>query len=187
MGRPKQLLPIGNRPLLRRVVEAAIEFGAVPTVVVLGSHAEEIKPVVTGLPVVLVVNDGWQEGMGSSIRVGVQAVLKIAPKTAGIVIALGDQPDFSAIHLHHLVARHLETGHSIVASSHVGGLMPPVFFSADHFPALASLQGDAGAKELLQRKAEEVAAVNMEDPADLDTPADYADYLARRGDRLSET
>ena len=181
MGRPKQLLPIGNRPLLRRVVEASIAFGAIPAIVVLGARADEIKPSVAGLPVHVVVNDGWEEGMGSSIRAGMETMLKLAPETAGVVIALGDQPDFSAAHLQRLVASHRETGRSIVASRHGTNLQPPVFFSATRFPALASLRGDAGAKDLLQTKADEVVAVTMEDPGDLDTPADDADYLKRRG------
>jgi molybdenum cofactor cytidylyltransferase len=187
MGRPKQLLPIGNRPLLRHVVEASIAFGAVPTVVVLGSHAEEIKPILAGLPVYVVVNGGWDEGVGSSIRAGMEAVLKLAPEIAGVVIALGDQPDFSATQLHRLVARHRETGRSIVASRCGTTLMPPVFFAAVHFPVLAALRGDAGAKDLLQTKADEVAAVTMENPGDLDTPADYQDYLTRRVGRLSKS
>ncbi len=186
MGRPKQLLPIGNRALLRQVVEASIAFGAIHTIVVLGSHAEEIKPILTGLPVHVIVNDGWKEGMGSSIRMGMEAILKLAPETGGVVIALGDQPDFSAAHLVRLIATHRETGRSIVASRYGPNLMPPVFFSPAHFPALAGLRGDAGAKDLLQAKRDEVAAVVTEDPGDLDTPADYADYLKRRGDRLSE-
>ncbi len=186
MGRPKQLLPIGNQPLLRRVVEGSIAFGAIPTIVVLGSHADEIKPSLVGLPVHVVVNDGWEEGMGSSIRVGMEAVLKLAPETAGIIIALGDQPDFSATHLQRLVAKHWETGCSIVASRHGTHLMPPVFFSATHFPALAALRGYAGAKDLLETMASEVAVVVTEGFGDLDTPADYADYLKRREGRPSD-
>jgi molybdenum cofactor cytidylyltransferase len=186
MGRPKQLLPIGNRPLLRHVVEQSVGFGAALTVVVLGSQADEIKPILAGLPVHVVVNDGWKEGMGSSIRTGMEAILKVTPETAGMVIALGDQPDFSVVHLERLLATHRETGCSIVASRHGVNMMPPVFFSAAHFPALACLRGDAGARELLRTKAAEVVAVTMEDPGDLDTPADYANYLKRRDGRPSE-
>jgi molybdenum cofactor cytidylyltransferase len=181
MGRPKQLLPVGEAPLLRRVVEASGGFGAVSTIVVLGSHADEIKPSLEGLPVHIVVNDGWEEGMGSSIRVGLAAVFKLAPDIRGIVIALGDQPDFSAAHLERLIAVNRETGRSIVASRHEGRLMPPAFFSAAHFPRLAALRGDTGARALLREKAGELAAVEVGELADLDTPADYTAYLKRNG------
>jgi molybdenum cofactor cytidylyltransferase len=187
MGRPKQLLPVGNRPLLRHVVEASIAFGAIPMIVVLGARADEIKPTLAGLPVHILVNDDWEEGMGSSIRAGTEAALKLAPAIAGLVIALGDQPDFSAAYLERLLATHRETGRSIVASRHGTNMMPPVFFSAAHFPVLFALRGDAGARELLQTKADQVATVAMDDPGDLDTPADYADYLKRKGGPFSES
>jgi len=150
-----------------------------PVVVVLGSNAMEIKPTLEGLPVQLVVNENWAEGMGSSIRKGMEAIEALAPGVGGVVIALGDQPDFSAVPIARLLEVRRETGRSIVASRQEGKLMPPVFFSAAHFSALRTLRGDAGARAILQMQRDEVATVEITGLVDLDTPEDYANYLAR--------
>ena len=68
MGSPKQLLEIGGRPLVLRASEAALESPVWPVVVVLGAHAERIRPLFARLPVLVVENPTWQEGMASSIR-----------------------------------------------------------------------------------------------------------------------
>jgi molybdenum cofactor cytidylyltransferase len=179
MGRPKQLLPVGDGPLLRRVIEASIEATVHPLVVVLGSNAIEIKPTLEGLPVQVVVNENWAEGMGSSIRKGMEAIKASLPGVGGVIIALGDQPDFAATHIARLLGARREMGRSIVASRQDGKLMPPVFFSAIHFPALLALRGDAGARAILQMWRDEVATVEMTGLVDLDTPQDYANYLTR--------
>lgn len=179
MGRPKQLLPVGDRPLLRRVIEASIGASVQPVIVVLGSNAVEIKPTLEGLPVQVVVNENWSEGMGSSIRKGMEAIKASVSGVGGVIIALGDQPDFSAAHIARLLSAHRETGRSIVASRQEGKLVPPVFFSAAYFPALLVLRGDAGARAILQTQSAEVTTVEITGLVDLDTPQDYANYLTR--------
>jgi len=179
MGRPKQLLPVDGRPLLRRVVEAGLAVPVSPVIVVLGAGAAEIAPCLAGRPVQIVVHPGWAEGMGSSLRAGMEAITASAPASDFVVVALGDQPDFAASHLARLIETQHTTGRSIVAAEYAGVRGPPVLFAAKHFPALRTLQGDAGARALLQAHAEEVATVSFPKAADLDTPADYTSYLER--------
>jgi len=180
MGRPKQLLPVDGRPLLRLVVDTALAAPVSPVIVVLGAHAALIRPCLDGLPVQIVVHDGWAEGMGSSLRTGMEALASIRPAPAGVVIALGDEPGFSADHLLRLIKTHGDTGRPIVASACDAVRRPPVFFSAKYFPALQALQGDAGAGQLLRAHPTEVATVQLAAVHDLDAPADYADYLKRK-------
>ena len=179
MGRPKQLLSIGNRPLLRRAAEACVESGIGTIIVVLGARALEIGPVLDGLPVNIRVNDGWEEGMASSIRAGLEEVSLLAPAAQGLVIALADQPKFSSRHVTQLIVAHRETGRSMVASRSAAGFFPPAFFCPKHFPALRNLRGDAGARALLLAYPEDVAVVETGELGDLDTPEDYLDYLKR--------
>ena len=179
MGRPKQLLPVGDRPLLCQVAGAALAAPVSPVIVVLGAHAAEIAPSLGGLGVHLVVNDGWSEGMGSSIRAGMETLLSLAPAIDGVVIVLADQADFSASHVARLLDVRRQTGRSMIASQFRGALMPPALFAAEHFPCLCALQGDAGARSLLQARADEVGTVPLAAVADLDTPSDYTAYLGR--------
>jgi molybdenum cofactor cytidylyltransferase len=183
MGRPKQLLPVAGLPLLRRVAERALAAPVSPVIVVLGAHAAEIAPCLNGLRLRIVINDCWQDGMGSSVRVGMQALLTAGtPAADAVIVALADQPDCSADHFRRLIEARRTTGRTIVASEYEGVRGPPVLFAARYFPELLALQGDTGARPLLQSYAHEVAAVPLSTARDLDTPADY-DFFLRHPDR----
>ena len=180
MGRPKQLLPIGARPLLRLVVEAALAAPVSPIVVVLGANAAEIAPCLDGLPVQVVANANWAEGMGTSLRCGMESLKACAPTVDAVIVALADQPDFSSAHIAKLIETRRSTGRPIIASECDGVRGPPVLFAAKFFPVLLALQGDAGARTLLRERADEVTAVPVATARDLDTPADYTDYLGQK-------
>jgi len=175
MGRPKQLLPVAGRPLLRHVTERLLAAPVSPVVVVLGAQAADIAPCLEGLPVQVAINENWNEGMGSSVRAGLQALAPAA--VDAVIIALADQPDCSAGQLTALIAAQRKTGRPIVASANGDTRSPPVLFTAPWFPQLLELQGDTGARQLLQENRESVAVVPLDKATDLDTPADYDRYL----------
>ena len=183
MGRPKQLLLVDGQSLLRRIAERALASPVNPVVVVLGANAAEIAPSLAGLPVRTVVNPEWAEGLGSSLRIGVELLASFAPETAGVIVTLADHPDFSVACVQKLIDAQRVTRCSIVASEHEGVRGPPVLFAAKHFPALRALRGDTGARGLLQAHASDVASVPLGPACDLDTPADYAAYLRRSSPR----
>lgn len=180
MGRPKQLLPVDGQPLLRHVVKTVLSAPVSPVIVVLGARAAEIAPCLDGLAVQVATNEHWAEGMGSSLRAGLLALTAHRPVPAGVIIVLADQPDFSARHLADLLETHRTTGKPVVASAADGVLRPPALFAAAWFPRLLELRGDAGARALLQAQPESVATVPLASPADLDTPADYEQFLRGR-------
>lgn len=180
MGRPKQLLPVDGQPLLRHVAKTALSAPVSPVIVVLGARAAEIAPCLDGLAVQVATNERWAEGLGSSLRGGLQALAARGPAPAGVIVVLADQPDFSAAHLASLIETHRTTGKPIVASAADGVLRPPVLFTAAWFPRLLELRGDTGARALLQAHPESVATVPLTSPADLDTPADYERFLRER-------
>jgi molybdenum cofactor cytidylyltransferase len=176
MGRPKQLLPIDGTPMVLRAVEAAVGSMARPVIVVVGAHAEAIEPLLEGRAIHVVVNRSWADGMGSSVRAGVRELVARAPEARGVVIALADQPNLRAGHITRLLEVHQTSGKSMVTALRSGVMTPPVYFGAEHFPALLSLQGEGGARSLLRDHPEEVAVVPMEELADIDTPADLAEF-----------
>ncbi|MBL9202242.1 MAG: nucleotidyltransferase family protein [Opitutaceae bacterium] len=175
MGSPKQLLEIDGRPLLARAVEAALASPAWPVVVVLGAHAEKIRPAFARLPVLVAENPAWAEGMASSLRAGITTLRQFSRRLDAALIALCDQPAFSAATIARLVAAQRETGRGIVAARYAGRNGAPALFLREHFPALAALTGEEGARTLLHDDPARVAAVDLPDLAlDLDTPADVA-------------
>ncbi len=177
MGAPKQLLELDGRPLVVRAAEAALASPAWPVVVVLGAHAESIRPALARLPVLIADNPAWAEGMAASIRAGIATLRQFSRGLDAAVIALCDQPAFSAATIATLVAAQRATGRSIVAARYGGRHGAPALFLREHFPALGALTGEEGARALLNDDPARVAAVDLPELAlDLDTPADVAAF-----------
>jgi molybdenum cofactor cytidylyltransferase len=175
MGTPKQLLEFEGKPLLVRAVEAALASPAWPVVVVLGANAEKIRPVLARLPVLTTENPAWAEGMASSIRAGVTTLQQFSRRLDAALIALCDQPAFSAETIAQLVAAQRTSGRSIVAARYASRHGAPAVFLREHFDTLAHLTGEEGARAPLNGDPERVAAVDLPALAvDLDTPADVA-------------
>lgn len=178
MGRPKPLLEVGGRPLVVRAAEAALAAPVWPIVVVLGSQAGLIRPALARLPVLIVENPAWSEGMASSLRTGLVTLRQFSRHLDGVVVALCDQPAFSADTIARLMAARSATGRTIAAARYQGRCGAPALFGSEHFPALAALTGEEGARLLLNGDPARVAAVDLPElGADLDTPEDYERLL----------
>lgn len=175
MGTPKQLLEIEGRPLIVRAVEAALASPAWPVVVVLGAHAEKIRPALARLPVLIAENPAWSEGMAASIRTGITTLGQFSRTLDGALLALCDQPAFSTDVITQLAAAQTRSGRGIVAARYSGRNGAPALFLRNHFPTLAGLTGEEGARALLNGNPTEVAPVDLPELAvDLDTPEDFA-------------
>ena len=90
LGRSKQLVVHEGEPLVRRAARAALDAGAEPVIVVLGAHADLVRQALDGLPVSAVVNDAWETGMASSLRIGARAALDAG--CDAVLVTLADQP-----------------------------------------------------------------------------------------------
>src|ERR687885_2161258 len=179
MGSPKQLLPYQGRSFIRHITEVAIASLCQPIAVVLGAHAERIKPEISQLPIQIVENQQWAEGMSSSIRVGLEALLAVNQNLEAVVIALCDQPFVSAQTLAQIVESYRFTGKPIIASEYAGTLGVPVLFSRALFSELMTLNSTEGAKQLIKKHIHEVFSVPFPEGAiDIDTPKDYEQFQA---------
>lgn len=177
MGAPKQLLPYQASNLLCHTVEVALATYQ-PIVVVLGAYAERMQIEVSHFPVQVVENSQWSEGMGSSIRVGIQALSPWLEELEAVVIVLCDQPFVSAQIINQLVETYQITGQAIVASEYAGTLGVPALFSCSLFSELMCLSGNHGAKQLIKKYCEQVSSVTFPQGAiDIDTPKDYEQLL----------
>jgi molybdenum cofactor cytidylyltransferase len=175
MGQVKQLLPYGRSTLLQHAVETAGALG-LPTVVVTGAHAQQIRPLFSEIPgnIHLAYNSSWPEGMASSVRCGLNTLLERQPATEAAIFMVCDQPHVTAELLQSLVNKQAETGKHIVACAYQDTTGVPALFSRKFFPALLQLRGREGAKKILQQQAAEVAAVPFPmGVVDIDTPGDY--------------
>ncbi len=174
MGTPKQLLSYRGHSFIRHIAEVAIASVCQPITVVLGANAQQIKPEVSELPVQIVENQQWAEGMSASIRVGLEALLAVNQNVEAVAIALCDQPFVSSPMLDQIVEAYHLTGKPIIASEYAGTLGVPALFSRILFSELMALKSTEGAKQLIKRHIHEVFSIPFPDGAiDIDTPEDY--------------
>jgi molybdenum cofactor cytidylyltransferase len=144
LGEPKQSVMLGGETLLERAVRVAREAGCLPVVVVVGAEYEQVLGNSVLGDVVTVINEKWEEGMASSIRLGVRALGFAAKDAEGVLVMTCDQPAVTVKHLFHLTLRA-----EMKASRYAGRNGVPAFFPKKYFDKLMELKGDAGARELL--------------------------------------
>jgi len=112
------------------------------------------------------------EGMGATLAAGIRATAK----ARGWIVALADMPCINP-ETAAQVAQSLRRGAAIAAPYHEGRRGHPVGFAARWYPELAVLEGDQGARELLQAQAGLITRLDVTDPGclfDIDTPAALA-------------
>jgi len=172
MGRPKLLLDLRGKPIVRWSVEA-LRPHVNDLVVVTGGDDRSVRVALAGLAVRFANNPNPDAGQGSSIAVGVAA---LAPATRAAIIALGDQPRVPDDVVPALLAAWRRTSKPIVAPVYQGVQGTPVLFAAEVFGELRALSGDAGARGVVAARRERVerVAFDVAMPADVDTPEDFA-------------
>jgi molybdenum cofactor cytidylyltransferase len=180
MGEPKQLLAYRGKTLLRHTIDIAhsvarILLSASPIVVVLGARAGNLREQIDDADVIVAENPDWREGMGTSLRVGLNALLAAHPSIPAVIFLVCDQPLLTADTLGNLITTHERTGSAIVASEYGGALGVPALFARSMFPELLALKGDVGARQIIRAHRDQATGVPFQDGAvDIDTPADYA-------------
>jgi molybdenum cofactor cytidylyltransferase len=170
LGQPKQLVKLGGRPLLHRVVANASSLAGHAVTVVLGAHANELSRLLAHSPASTVINRDWEEGVGSSIRRGMTA---LPPGCEAVLLLLGDQVGVTADDLRRLANAWKGEPSVIAASMYEQHLGVPAIFPHPFFNELGELRGDEGARKIIERNQYRVTRVPMPNAAlDLDTPED---------------
>ena len=174
-GKPKQLLLWRGIPLIRHVAMNALKAGLSPVVVVVGSSWEEIQSAINDLPLRIVNNPEWHNGMSSSIRVGLGA---LAGEVGGVVFLHADQPQIYPSLIQRLVEAHQASLNPIVGPLIDGQRGNPVLFDTNTFKDLQGIEGDIGGRALFSRYP--VEWVTWHDAnllIDIDSPEDYQRFL----------
>lgn len=174
LGRPKQLVEIGGQPLIRRAVESALSAGSGSVHVVAGAEIDGVRAALQGLPVEIIVNEAWRKGVATSIHAAIDAIERRERPVESLIVMLCDQPGVSGDVLRRLLEVYRMTRAPVVASRYAEGPGVPALFHAELFPALRSLRGDVGARQLIRHLDREVVTIPFAAPEDIDTPADVA-------------
>lgn len=169
-GHVKQLLPWRGKTLVEYIIEIAQRSRADETLVVLGAHADVVRPVVEKTGARIIVNVEWETGQASSIRAGLKA---LAPNIAAVIFVNADQPLLTSAVIDALIARYRETGASIIASVFAGRCGNPALFARAHFGELYALQGEQGGRALFKYPMLTVEFEDAKWGMDIDTWEDY--------------
>jgi molybdenum cofactor cytidylyltransferase len=175
-GSPKQLIRVDGHSLLQRAIaHASGIFGSAVTVV-LGAHAAEIAETLPSGNAGTLINRNWQEGVASSIRIGVQ---RLPGACDGVMLMLADQPLVSGETLNRLVTAWRRQPRQIIASRYGSVTGVPAIFPRWCFGDLTALRGDQGARIVIRRYADHVVRLaHPEAAVDIDYPEDLLDIAA---------
>lgn len=173
LGQTKQLLMHKGSSLLNRTIEECVKSKIGDITVVLGAKHESIKQQIIADNMNVVFNPNWQNGMGASLAFGLQSI--DTKKLDGLLIVLTDQIYFESKVLKQILIKQKETNAPIVISRYQDGAGPPSFFESSLFDEISQLNGDQGAKSIVQKYKDEVAYVDFHlGDIDVDVPADLS-------------
>ncbi len=172
-GVNKLKLSWGKKTILEKCLHTFLRSKVEEVVLVLNEKMKEMEHRLTHRRVKIVYNPEYQKGMGKSIYYGIQA---IHPKSEGVFIALGDQPNLKASTINALL-RHFRQGEKgIVVPFYSGRKGHPVLFHRKYFQALSKLKGDTGGRSIInknERDVEMVVTTSKGVIQDIDTWEDY--------------
>jgi molybdenum cofactor cytidylyltransferase len=183
LGQPKQLVELDGKPLIIRQCELALSITK-DVYCVLGFESELMADVIKHLPVRLVFNEEWHQGMSSSMMSGITA---LSDNVARAMILLVDQWKITASDLSQLIEASKNNPHCIIQSefasddtcgdnlknetnlSKIAG--PPAIFPKSFFIKLINSNGDQGGRTIVQQHKSSTIRVSIKHAgADLDTP-----------------
>ncbi len=176
LGRPKQLETWGPTNLLGHVVATTSGFPVDEVWVVLGHEAERVLAETDLGDAGVIENPEWEEGIASSIRVGLDALTRLS-RCERVLMVLGDQPGVSGSLVSELLASHVREGRPVTIPKYRYSWGNPVVVDRSLWPRLMSLEGDEGASRLWKAHPEWVNEVWFADlaPRDIDTEVDVVE------------
>lgn len=173
-GGPKALAEYDGQLLVDRAAVTLAGGGCSPIVVVLGAEADAVRRRAALTGAVVVVNEGWAEGMGSSLRAGLAALAGTEARAA--LVLLVDQLGITPAAVARVAAAAAAGPGVLAAATYHRRRGHPVLLGRAHWAGVAELAvGDTGARPYLAGHAvTPVACDDVADGADADTPAELA-------------
>jgi len=178
MGSAKLALPMGRQTILQRTVNNACLSRADNVYVVLNDDYDFLREDIEAFPVTCILNKYPEEGMSSSIKVGMKKVIQTDDD---LMVMLADQPDIKPDLINRLIQSHQTSGSLITQPEYNDGIGHPVIFSRPLFNELLKVEGDEGGKKIIRKYSHKrtLVMIDMEQPTDIDTKEDYYRYLQK--------
>lgn len=180
MGRPKQLLPVHGKSMLRHAVTTALASGEQHVAVVAADDGKVTSELTAGLPIQWFINEHPEEGLSSSIRAGLKALMQ-EHRPEAVMFLLADQPELQHQVIAAAAQAYRSTKSPIVQVKYRDRPGHPVIFDQSMFQQLLQIDGDQGAKEVITKNRDCIrwVEVDSEMPQDVDTPEEYEACIER--------
>ncbi len=170
-NRNKLLIELDRKPMITHVVNAVIDSGVSPIIVVTGYEHDKITKALHGYNVKCVINPSFNEGISTSIRLGLS---ELSDDIDGTLICLGDMPNVETSTMKQLISSfNSSVGPAICVPTYKGKRGNPVLWSSNFFTSMKQIAGDVGAKHIIAENSDAVYEVSFETPEitiDVDTP-----------------
>ena len=170
----KLLLPYKGKTVISHVLDQVKNAGVSDILVVTGHQRDEVEQAVSSHNVTFVHNDLYAEGMSGSVKLGIAS---LAEDCDAVIIILGDMPAVSADIIRTIIAAYNPPeGHLIVIPTHNGKRGNPILWDREFFADFDRLDGDMGAKILLNDYPEYIREIEINSEAvflDIDTVTAY--------------
>ncbi len=180
MGKLKALLPFGDRTVIEQVIDNLLRADLDGVTVVLGHRASGIAAVVTSLPVQILYNADYREGMTSSVQV---AFGQIEPVPEAYMLALVDQPHLGHEPAQRVLAAHRQTPHKgLVIPTYQGKRGHPIVIGRQYRQEVLALGRDQGLNQVTRGHPEDTLEIPLADDVilqDMDYPEEYEAVLKR--------
>lgn len=173
MGQQKLVMPFQNSTIIKSIVEKSLNSNTTNTIVVVGSHKDQVKNDLENYNVTLIENENFEDGMLSSIKVGIAS---INHKSDGILILLGDQPMVSEIILNRLITSFQKTSKGLIVPTYKGKRGHPVLIHSKYKDNIHQLNPAIGLRELFLNNSQDIVEIEVDTASilkDIDTPEDY--------------
>lgn len=176
-GKPKQLLRIQGRTLLEIVVDAALGSQLEQVVVVLGHVFNQSSQALSrqkGDPrLTIVENPDFLKGMSGSLHAGLIKVRHVFPS---VMFLLADQPLITSERIDLLLKHYWTSNQEICVPCRRGQRGNPAIFSRRFYDRIFDIQGDVGARAIIDSHPDQVLQLESDDSAffsDIDMQQDF--------------
>lgn len=180
MGANKLLLEVEGSTIIEKTVDVTMASPVSGISMVLGNAGNDIKKILAAYPINFIDNPNYASGMSSSLKSGIKSMINRKDVDA-VLVMLGDMPFVSTETVTRLI-KEFEKNHSlIIAPRYNDSRGNPVLFSREMFQYVLEINGDCGAREVINRFQDQVVFIDVDDPGiimDLDTKEDMSNNFA---------
>jgi len=179
MGFLKQTANIKGKSLLELVLDKVRKFPFHEIIIVLGYKHEEVMKTLKLEYEKVVINEEYEKGMSSSLKKG---VLNISKDSEAFAIFLADMPLIKEKSIEKVINEFNERSCLIVAPIFNKVIGHPVIFHRNLIPEIINLEGDIGAKKVIEKYKDEACFIEIDDEGvliDIDTPKDLEEVLKK--------